>query len=99
MKDIIIHKGFNIYPAEIENVLLRHPAVFKAAVIGQEEPDSGQIPVAFVAIKSQQSGIESSLRSLCLSNLAAYKVPRKFVCVDDLPMNSTGKVDKKQLHV
>jgi long-chain acyl-CoA synthetase len=98
-KDIIIHKGFNIYPAEIENVLLRHPSVFKVAVVGQEESGSGQIPVAFVAIKSPERGIEASLRSLCSSNLAAYKVPRKFVCVDDLPMNSTGKVDKKQLRL
>jgi long-chain acyl-CoA synthetase len=98
-KDIIIHKGFNIYPAEIENVLLRHPSVFKVAVIGQEESGSGQIPVAFVAIKSPESGIEVSLRNLCSNNLAAYKVPRKFVCVDDLPMNSTGKVDKKQLRL
>lgn len=98
-KDIIIHKGFNIYPAEIENVLLRHPSVFKVAVVGQDEPGSGQIPVAFVAIKSPERGIEASLRSLCSSNLAAYKVPRKFICVDDLPMNSTGKVDKKQLHL
>jgi long-chain acyl-CoA synthetase len=99
VKDIIIHKGFNIYPAEIENILLRHPSVFKVAVIGQEEPDSGQIPVAFVAVKSQEEGLEKSLRGLCSNNLAAYKVPRKFICVDDLPMSSTGKVDKKQLHV
>ncbi|MFH1253886.1 MAG: AMP-binding protein [bacterium] len=99
VKDIIIHKGFNIYPAEIENVLLRHPDVFKAAVVGQEDSDSGQIPVAFVAIKSKNNGIEASLRSLCSNNLAAYKIPRKFVCVEDLPMNSTGKVDKKQLRI
>lgn len=99
VKDIIIHKGFNIYPAEIENVLLRHPDVFKAAVVGKEDSDSGQIPVAFVAVKTKNTGIETALRSLCSSNLAAYKVPRKFVCVEDLPMNSTGKVDKKQLRV
>jgi long-chain acyl-CoA synthetase len=99
VKDIIIHKGFNIYPAEIENIILRHPSVFKVAVVGQEEPDSGQIPVAFVAVKSQEEGLEKSLRGLCSNNLAAYKVPRRFICVDDLPMNSTGKVDKKQLHI
>lgn len=99
VKDIIIHKGFNIYPAEIENVLLRHPSVFKVAVIGQDEPDSGQIPVAFVAVKSHELGIEASLRNICSSNLAAYKVPRKFICVEDLPMNTTGKVDKKQLRI
>ncbi len=99
VKDIIIHKGFNIYPAEIENILLRHPSVFKAAVIGQEETDSGQIPVAFVAVKTQEEGLENSLRGLCNNHLATYKIPRRFICVDDLPMNSTGKVDKKQLHI
>ncbi len=97
VKDVIIHKGFNIYPAEIENVLLKHPAVFKAAVVGIEEDASGQIPVAHVAVKDRHPDIEKTLRDLCSHNLASYKVPRKFVCYDDLPMNATGKVDKKQL--
>jgi long-chain acyl-CoA synthetase len=96
-KDIIIHKGFNIYPAEIENVLLTHPAVYKVAVIGQEEASSGQVPVAYVALRKREATIERDLRVLCAQNLASYKVPRKFVCLDDLPMNATGKVDKKQL--
>lgn len=96
-KDIIIHKGFNIYPAEVENVLLKHPAVFKAAVIGQDEAMSGQVPVAFVALKQRDTTIESNLQALCRDNLASYKIPRKFICLDDLPMNSTGKIDKKQL--
>jgi long-chain acyl-CoA synthetase len=98
-KDLIIHKGFNIYPQEIENILLSHPMVMRAAVIGKEEPLSGQIPVAFVSLKAQVSGIEESLKELCASNLAQYKIPRKFVCMDELPMNSTGKVDKKQLQL
>lgn len=96
-KDLIIHKGFNIYPQEVENVLLAHPAVFKAAVVGREETVVGQVPIAFVAVKDKQKNIESKLRILCANNLASYKVPRKFICVDDLPMNATGKVDKKQL--
>ncbi|MFH0898581.1 MAG: AMP-binding protein, partial [bacterium] len=50
-KDLIIHKGFNIYPQEVENVLLTHPAIFKAAVVGRDDATSGQVPVAFVAIK------------------------------------------------
>ena len=66
-------------------------------MIGKEDVDSGQIPVAFVAVKSGDNTIESTLRGLCSSNLAAYKVPRKIICMEDLPMNSTGKVDKKQL--
>ena len=64
-KDLIIHKGFNIYPQEIENVLMMHPAVSKAAVIGIEEVASGQFPVAYVAVKSKESGIEEGLRVLC----------------------------------
>ena len=96
-KDIIIHKGFNIYPAEIENVLMMHPTVFKAAVVGQEEDMAGQVPVAFVAVRNREPNIEQLLRKHCAHNLAAYKVPRKIVCLDDLPMNATGKIDKKQL--
>jgi len=98
-KDLIIHKGFNIYPQEVENILMTHPAVFKAAVIGREESFSGQVPIAYVAIKSEGTNIEESLRELCSNNLASYKIPRKFVCLDDLPMNATGKVDKKQLQL
>jgi long-chain acyl-CoA synthetase len=97
IKDIIIHKGFNIYPAEIENVLMMHPTVFKAAVIGQEEDMAGQVPVAFVAIRNREVNIEQILRKHCAHNLATYKVPRKIICLDDLPMNATGKIDKKQL--
>ena len=96
-KDLIIHKGFNIYPQEIENVLMMHPAVSKAAVIGIDEVLSGQFPVAYVAVKTKEPGIEEGLRVLCAANLASYKIPRKFICLEDLPMSATGKVDKKQL--
>jgi long-chain acyl-CoA synthetase len=96
-KDLIIHKGFNIYPQEIENVLLAHPMVLRAAVIGKEDPLSGQIPVAFVALKSPVVGIEKNLLELCSNNLAQYKIPRKFICMEDLPLSPTGKIDKKQL--
>jgi long-chain acyl-CoA synthetase len=96
-KDVIIHKGFNIYPAEVENVLLMHPAIIKAAVIGFEEQTTGQVPVAFVACKSPKPALEHELRALCKHNLAPYKIPRTFVCLEDLPINATGKVDKKQL--
>jgi long-chain acyl-CoA synthetase len=96
-KDLIIHKGFNIYPQEIENILMMHPLVFRAAVVGCDEDSSGQIPVAYVAVKKIDVEIEKSLKKLCYGHLASYKVPRKFVCLEDLPMNATGKVDKKQL--
>jgi long-chain acyl-CoA synthetase len=97
VKDIIIHKGFNIYPTEVENILLRHPMVIKAAVVGEEDDLGGQVPVAFLAVRMHTPDLDIHLREICLNNLAAYKIPRRFICLDDLPMNATGKVDKKQL--
>lgn len=97
-KDLIIHKGFNIYPQEVENILMSHPSVFKAAVVGQEDTISGQVPVAFVALKDKEDkNIEKKLRDYCTDHLASYKVPRKFICLDDLPMNQGGKIDKRRL--
>lgn len=97
MKDIIIHKGFNIYPAEVENVLMMHPAVMRAAVVGLDEDLSGQVPVAYVAVRQKDETLEHVLKSLCSSNLASYKVPRQIICLDELPTNATGKIDKKKL--
>jgi long-chain acyl-CoA synthetase len=98
-KDIIIHKGFNIYPQEVENVLMLHPAVTKVAVVGKAEAVSGQVPIAFVATREDKVEIEKSLKKLCMDNLAAYKIPRKIICLDDLPMSPSGKVDKKRLQL
>lgn len=98
-KELIIHKGFNIYPQEVENILLLHPAVYQAAVIGKDDAFSGQVPVAFVALKEMSKNIEQKLRDFCSNHLATYKIPRKFICVDDLPLNQTGKIDKKQLNI
>jgi long-chain acyl-CoA synthetase len=98
-KDIIIHKGLNIYPQEIENVLLKHPSVFKAAVIGKREVISGEIPIAYLAINTtdKTNNLEKSLKNLCTENLAPYKVPRKFIYVENLVVNGSGKIDKNKL--
>jgi len=95
-KDLIINKGFNIYPQEVENVLLRHPAVIKAAVVAQEE-DGGQVPVAYVAVREGVKVLPAEITAFCRDNLAAYKVPRVVTCLADLPMTATGKVDKKNI--
>ena len=96
-KDVIINKGFNIYPQEIENVLLRHPAVIKAAVVGKADGDVGQIPVAYVAVREGQDLTQDEIAKFCKQNLAVYKVPKSITCLADLPMTATGKIDKKQL--
>ena len=98
VKDIIVNKGFKIYPQEIENVILMHPAALRAAVIGQADQNAGQIAIAYVHIKEPNPQVEQEIRALCERNLAAYKVPRKFICsTQSLPLTATGKVDKKIL--
>ncbi len=98
VKDIIVNKGFKIYPQEIENIILMHPNVIRVGVIGEMDEAVGEIAVAYVQLKEKELGIEQTLRELCERHLAAYKVPRKFICVThNLPTTSTGKVDKKVL--
>lgn len=96
-KDLIIHKGLNIYPPEIENVIMMHKAVIAVGVIGKEDEESGQIPIAYVQVRKKVDGLEKELRDLCNQHLANYKIPRQFVVVEDLPLTTTGKVDKKVL--
>ena len=97
-KDLIINKGFNIYPQEVENVILLHPNVIRAGVIGVFDEEGGEMPIAFVQIRTADNKIEKSLRSLCMQHLAGYKVPRHFYCdTKELPATATGKIDKKIL--
>ncbi len=96
-KDLIIHKGFNIYPQEIENILMSYPNMLKVAVIGIPDEQTGEVPVAYVVIKDAAADIEKQLNQLCMNALAAYKVPRHFIVLEDLPMTSLGKIDKKKL--
>jgi len=96
-KDLIIHKGFNIYPQEIENIILLHPNVIRAAVVGVHDGD-GEVPVAFVQLRAADSSAEKDLKKLCTQHLATYKIPRQFYCdTKDLPATATGKIDKKAL--
>lgn len=98
-KDLIIHKGFNIYPQEIENILLSHPLVMQAAVVGKKDPDVGEIPVAFIVLREKKDTIAKDLRKLCTQHLAAYKMPKEFIVLDEteLPLTSLRKIDKKAL--
>lgn len=97
-KDLIIHKGFNIYPQEIENIILTHPLVIRAAVIGRVHEEFGEVPIAYVQLREADGSIEAALRQLCTQHLAGYKVPKDFIAsVDELPTTATGKVNKKAL--
>lgn len=96
-KDLIIHKGINIYPPEIENIIMMHASVLAVGVIGVDDDDAGQIPIAYVQVRAPHKELEAELRALCNQHLANYKIPRRFVIMQELPLTATGKVDKKVL--
>jgi len=96
-KDMIISGGSNIYPREIEEVLLRHPDVIEASVVGRPHPDWGEEVVAFVVAKPEASVPEAALDKLCLDHIARFKRPREYCFVDALPKNNYGKVLKTDL--
>ncbi len=93
--DLIISGGENIYPAEIENVLLAHPSVMEAGVCGMEDEIWGQVPIAFVVLKSDVC--EEELLAFCKTRLASYKLPKKVVFTDNLPRNGSNKLVRRKL--
>jgi acyl-CoA synthetase (AMP-forming)/AMP-acid ligase II len=97
VKDMFIVGGFNAYPAEIENILLRHPDVQQAAVIGIPDERLGEVGMAFVVRQPGATVSGDDLVAWSREQMANFKVPRVVEFVDDLPMNATGKVVKDDL--
>lgn len=95
-KDVVISGGSNIYPREVEEVLLRHPGVSEVCVIGQAHPDWGEIVVAVIVPTGEQP-MQSELDAFCNENIARFKRPKKYVFVEALPKSSYGKVLKREL--
>jgi acyl-CoA synthetase (AMP-forming)/AMP-acid ligase II len=96
-KDLIISGGANIYPREIEEVLLRHPSVLEVSVIGRQHAEWGEEVVACVVVHPGRAVTETELDSLCLSAVARFKRPRAYLFLDTLPKNNYGKVLKTEL--
>ncbi len=96
-KDMIITGGYNIYPAELEQVIAAHPAVSMVAVASLPDAEKGELAKAFVVLRPGASCDAETLRQHCRERLAAYKVPRAFAFVDDLPKTSTGKIMRRAL--
>ena len=96
IKDMIISGGENVYPAEIENVLLSHPAVADAAVIGQDSAKWGESPLA-VIVRKDSSLTEVDVLAHCNDKLARFKLPKAAVFIDEIPRNPSGKVLKRVL--
>ena len=98
VKDMIIRGGFNVYPREVEEVLMTHPAVSLAAVVGVQNEEYGEEVKAFVVLKEDAEDIsEEELRAWAKENMADYKYPRQVEFRDTLPMNATGKILKRDL--
>ncbi|MFQ5578317.1 MAG: long-chain fatty acid--CoA ligase [Anaerolineae bacterium] len=97
IKDMIIRGGFNVYPREIEEVLMTHPAISLAAVIGVPHDEYGEEIKAFVVLKPGASATPDELVAWSKANMAAYKYPRLVEIRETLPMNATGKLLKTQL--
>jgi fatty-acyl-CoA synthase len=96
-KDMIVSGGENVYPAEVERVLLDHPAVAEAAVIGVPHPQWVETPVAFVVAGAGVEPDEAELIAHCRKFLAGFKKPSAVIVVDELPHNAGGKVLKRRL--
>jgi long-chain acyl-CoA synthetase len=96
-KDMIIRGGFNVYPRELEEVLLTHPEVSLAAVVGVPHPSHGEEVKAFVVRTPGGALTEADLIAWCRRNMAAYKYPRLVEFRDSLPMTATGKILKREL--
>ena len=96
-KDVIISGGSNIYPREIEEVLLRFPGIREVSVVGQAHPEWGEVVIAFV-VRHADTVVESeALDGHCLDNIARFKRPKRYHFVDELPKNNYGKVLKTEL--
>ncbi len=95
-KDVIISGGSNVYPREVEEVLLRHPGVSEVSVVGQADPEWGEIVIAFVVARGTPPD-KADLDALCLDHIARFKRPKAYRFVQALPKNSTGKVLKTEL--
>lgn len=98
-KEMYVRGGYNVYPAEIENVLGAHPTVAMCAVIGIPDPVFGETGCAFVVPAPGETVDPEALREMCRSTLAEYKVPDRVEIVDSLPMTPAGKIRKVELAV
>ena len=95
-KDMILVSGFNVYPAEIEEVATNHPKVLEAAAIGVPDDKSGETPKLFV-VKKDPSLTEAELKTYLIENLTGYKRPKFIVFIDELPKSPVGKILRKEL--
>jgi len=96
-KDMIIYKGYNVYPRELEEVMAKHPAVQQCAVIGKPDVTAGEIPVAFIVLKEGKEATAEELLAYCAQNVSSYKKIRQIIFKKQLPVSGAGKILKTEL--
>ena len=96
-KDMLIVGGLNVYPREVEEYLLQHPAIAQCAVVGKADGVRGEIPVAFIVLNENAELTLPDLKSFLREKIANYKIPRELHCIPELPRNATGKTLKTVL--
>jgi len=96
-KDLIIVDGMNIYPREVEDILLKHPLIEECALVGMSDGKGSEIPVLFVKKKKGAIIEEGEIRSYLKGQVARFKIPRRIVFVEDFPRTATGKIKKIEL--
>jgi long-chain acyl-CoA synthetase len=97
LKDVILRGGFNVYPRDVEDALLAHPAVARAAVVGRPDPLLGEEVVAFVSLRGPAT--EAELLAFGRDRIARHKAPRELYVVDEVPLTSVGKTDRKAARI
>ena len=98
-KDLIIRGGFNVYPRDVEDALLEHPALESAGVVGRPDPEKGEEVVAFVSLRPGSETTPEELIAWARQRIGGYKYPREIHVVDAVPLTNVGKVDRKALRV
>jgi long-chain acyl-CoA synthetase len=97
IKDLIIRGGYNVYPRDVEDVLIEHPDVVAAAVVGKPDPKYGEEVVGFVQLRAGSTATPDELVAFARTRLSAVKYPRDVRVIDAIPLTSVGKTDRKKL--
>jgi len=97
IKDMFVVGGFNVYPAEVERLILDNPAVAEVAVLGVPDERMGEVGHAYVTLRPGATVSVEDLQAFCRAHMANYKVPRRFTTIDRMPRNASGKIQKFRL--
>jgi long-chain acyl-CoA synthetase len=95
-KDMILVSGFNVYPNELEDILVMHPKILEAAAVAVKDEKSGEVPKVFV-VKKDQSLTEAEVLEHCRVHLTGYKIPKYVAFLDELPKTNVGKILRREL--